>query len=147
MKLIIMRHGQAAWSATTDAERPLTPEGRDQVLRTAEQLKPLSVDLVLASPYLRARQTGNIVSEILGCQLDTLDSITPDGHPPSVMNDLPESGTILLASHMPLVSRLTGLLCDGSMGSGPPFPTAGAAILEMDFPAAGMATLVKQVSF
>lgn len=147
MKLIIMRHGQASWSAASDAERALTFEGREQVLKTAEQLKSLTVDLVLASPYLRAQQTGKIVSGILGCKLDTLESITPDGHPPSVINDLPESGTILLASHMPLVGRLTGLLCNGSMSSGFAFPTAGAAILEMELPAAGMATLKQHISF
>lgn len=147
MKLIIMRHGQASWSAATDAERALTPEGREQVQKTAEQLKSIPVDLVLASPYLRAQQTGKIVSDTLGCKQDTLESITPEGHPPGIINELPESGTILLASHMPLVGRLTGLLCDGSMSSGLAFPTAAAAVLEMDIPGAGMATLIQQISF
>ena len=147
MKLIIMRHGQASWSAATDAERALTFEGREQVLKTAEQLQSLSVDLVLASPYLRAQQTGKIVANTLDCKLDTLESITPEGHPPSIVNELPESETILLASHMPLVGRLTGLLCEGTMSSGISFPTAAAAVLEMDIPGAGMATLVQQISF
>ena len=147
MKLIIMRHGQASRSAASAAERALTFEGRKQVLKTAGQLKPLSVDLILASPYLRAQQTGKIVSDTLGCKLDTLGSITPEGHPPGIINELPESGTILLASHMPLVGRLTGLLCDGSMSSGLAFPTAAAAVLEMEIPGAGMATLVQQISF
>ena len=148
MKLIIMRHGQASWSAATDAERALTFEGREEVLETAQKLKHLlPVDLVLASPYLRARQTGKIASEILECKLDTLESITPEGHPPSVIDELPESGTIVLASHMPLVGLLTGLLCDGNMNNGFAFPTAGAAILEMDFPAAGIASLEQRISF
>lgn len=147
MKLIIMRHGQASWSAATDAARALTHAGREQVLKTAELLRPQAIDLVLASPYLRAQQTGRIVSNTLDCKLDTLESITPEGYPPAIINELPESGTILLASHMPLVGRLTGLLCDGSMSSGPAYPTAAAAILEMAIPGAGMATLVQRISF
>lgn len=147
MKLIIMRHGQASWSAATDFDRALTEEGRGQVFKTAELLKSQNVDRVLASPYLRAQQTGQIVSAVLGCTLDTLEGITPDGHPPSAVDELPESGVVLLASHMPFVGRLTGLLCDGVMSSGPGFPTAAAAVLEMDIPGAGMATLVERVSF
>ena len=148
MKLIIMRHGQASWSAGSDSKRPLTDHGRKEVQATANLLLPdWSVDCVLASPYLRAQQTGKIVADILHCKMDILEDITPDGHPPAVIKHLPEDGTVLLASHMPLVGRLTGLLCEGTMSSGISFPTASAVVLEMDVPAAGMANLIKRVSF
>lgn len=145
MKLIIMRHGQAGWNAPSDAQRPLTRQGRNEIKRTADKLKLAKVDKVLASPYLRAQQSGEIVAGALGCPMDTMNGITPDDSPFEAINALPQSGTILLASHMPLVSALTGLLCEGSIHSGPGFATANAAILEMDIPSMGMATLIEMV--
>jgi hypothetical protein len=42
---------------------------------------------------------------------------------------------------------LTGLLCDGSMSSGLAYPTAAPVILNMDFSAAGTATLEQRILF
>ena len=147
MKLIIMRHGQASWSSASDFDRVLTFEGREEVSRSAQQLTGHAVDKVLASPYLRAQQTGRIVADILGCQMDTLESLVPDGHPPDVLATLPDNGSILLASHMPFVGRLTGLLCEGVMSNQFAFPTASAIILEMELPEVGMASITGRVSF
>ncbi|MGI9274371.1 MAG: phosphohistidine phosphatase SixA [Endozoicomonas sp.] len=145
MKLIIMRHGQAGWNAVSDAQRPLTQYGQKEVSLTAGKLKGLGVNRVLASPYLRAQQTGEIVAAVLGCDMETLECITPNGSPLEAVNALPESGTVLLASHMPLVSAMTGLLCDGNERSGPGFATANAAVLEMEIPGIGLATLLEVV--
>lgn len=146
MKLIIMRHGQASWSAPSDQERPLTDAGRAEVERTARKLKTHPIDRILASPYLRAQQTAEIVSGILGCPVETLDCITPDDSPKAAMDALPDSGNVLIASHMPLVSALTGLLCEGSYSSGPGFYTGNAAVLELDMPGPGMASLKEMVT-
>ncbi|WP_062269957.1 phosphohistidine phosphatase SixA [Endozoicomonas arenosclerae] len=145
MKLIIMRHGQASWSAPSDQERPLTEVGQNEVLKTANKLQHLGITRVLASPYLRAQQTGRIVAETLECTLETLDCITPDDNPVAVISELPEQGNILLASHMPLVSALTGLLCDGAVHEGPGFMTANAAVLEMDIPGPGLARFQEMI--
>ena len=145
MKLIIMRHGQAGWNAVSDSQRPLTQHGQKEVSLTAGKLKGQGVERVLASPYLRAQQTGEIVAGVLGCDMDILDCITPNDSPIEAINALPESGTVLLASHMPLVSALTGLLCDGNERSGPGFATANAAVLEMDIPGTGLATLLEMI--
>nr|WP_260173733.1 histidine phosphatase family protein [Nocardioides albus] len=50
---------------------PLTQEGREQALLTAEWLKPLgsSVSTVVSSPVLRAVETGEIVAGALGARL------------------------------------------------------------------------------
>ena len=141
MKLIIMRHGEASWASSSDFERPLTDEGRREVMATAKQLSnKIQIDRVLASPYLRAQQTGQIVAGVQGCVLSTLECLTPDGRPSEVIDQLPESGNILLASHMPMVGCLAGLLCDGAARGGPCFGTAHALILDMEFPAAGLAS-------
>ena len=147
MKLIIMRHGEASWPSASDFDRALTYDGRREVAATVAQLVgKVQVDQILASPYLRAQQTGRIVADELGCSLSTLESLTPDGRPQDVIEQLPENGSILLASHMPMVGRLAGLLCDGVSAGGPGFGTAHALMLEMEFPAAGLASVLGWVT-
>ncbi len=68
MELYFLRHGEAAdrshSGATHDSERPLTAEGLKQMQQVAKGMKRLGVafDAVLSSPYLRARQTAEIIS-------------------------------------------------------------------------------------
>lgn len=108
MKLIIMRHGQAELEAPSDARRPLTAHGRQQVSSTAKKLQCFSPSRIIASPYLRAQQTGTLVAEVMGLALETDQDIVPEGSPYTVIRNLPESGVVMLVSHMPLVSSLTG---------------------------------------
>ena len=145
MKLIIMRHGQASWSAPSDSLRPLTEVGRHQVRQTVEQLQGEGINRIVASPYLRAQQTADIASEILGVTVDTINDITPDDSPVDAVGQLPEQGNVLVVSHMPLVSALTALLCDGVPSGGPGFGTADAAVLSLEMPAAGLASLQKML--
>ncbi|WP_252179907.1 phosphohistidine phosphatase SixA [Endozoicomonas sp. 4G] len=145
MKLIIMRHGQASWSAPSDQERPLTETGQQEVLSTASKLTHLGISRVFASPYLRAQQSGRILAETLDCTLETLGCITPDDDPMAVISELPTQGNIALASHMPLVGSLTGLLCEGVGNQGPGFMTGNAAVLEMELPGPGLATWVEMI--
>ena len=147
MKLIIMRHGQAEWSAPSDAERPLSDQGKSQAESTANKINgTLSVSRVIASPYLRAQQTGAIVAKILGCSVDTMDELVPEGDPYAVIHALPEQEVVLLASHMPLVGELTGLLCEGAVNGGPSFHTGSAALIEYDLIGVGMGRLIEIIS-
>ena len=68
MQLLIMRHGEAGWH-TLDQERELTEAGRLGVAEVAARIaeSPWRPKLVWSSPYVRARQTAAIVSEILNC--------------------------------------------------------------------------------
>ncbi len=143
MKVIIMRHGQADWSAPSDRERSLTGQGIQEVSSTAAQLAGQQINRIIASPYLRVQQTAGIVSKACGVAVDTLDALEPDGDSASVVQALPESGVVLLVSHMPLVSCLAGLLCDGSTSNGPSFQTAMALVLTLDMPGAGMAEVAE----
>ncbi|MDR2224434.1 MAG: phosphohistidine phosphatase SixA, partial [Providencia sp.] len=67
MQVYIMRHGDAALHAASDAERPLTQKGIDESILMAEWLKNRGIvsDTVLVSPYLRALQTEQTVSKHL----------------------------------------------------------------------------------
>ena len=150
MNLIIMRHGQSGWSAPSDAERFLSDEGKAEVKDVAQKVSAWGqVSSVIASPYLRAQQTGILVADIIGCAIDTADVLVPEGKLQEGVSHvsmlLEHEDCLLLASHMPLVSKLTGWLCEGVINEGPIFDTANAAILELDSMGAGTARLVKMV--
>ncbi len=124
-----MRHGQAAYlpdatavTVASDAKRPLTEQGRQDVARVIEARKASlsDLDIVLTSPYRRARETAEIVMQGLGFsgQLLVCNELTPASDLSSVAklldNLIDKSGinSMLLASHQPLVgevlNRLTG---------------------------------------
>lgn len=66
MKLWLLRHGEAEPHASRDSERRLTAHGRKEVLQSAARLAGLPLDGILASPYVRAQQTAELVREALG---------------------------------------------------------------------------------
>ena len=66
MKVWILRHGEAEGHAPTDAERNLTEHGRAEVLRSAAHLIGQPLGAIIASPYVRAQQTAQLVRDVLG---------------------------------------------------------------------------------
>ena len=87
-----------------------------------EALK-LSFDLILSSPYLRARQTAEIVAEALKARkkLELTDSLTPGGSPKKLvelLNQLqPAPESVMLVGHEPYLSGLVSLLVSGEARS------------------------------
>ncbi|MDW7747204.1 SixA phosphatase family protein [Halomonas sp.] len=84
-RLLIMRHGEAA-PGGPDAERELTPRGEEEARRMGRWLAAREeLDLprlrLLASPYVRARQSAAWIAEPLGLEIETLPIITPDDPP------------------------------------------------------------------
>ena len=125
MKLYVLRHGIAVEPGTpgyaTDADRPLTPEGERKLRQIAKAMEALelSFDLILSSPYLRARQTAEIVAEVLKARkkLELSDCLMPGGSTKKLVELLkglhpcPES--VLLVGHEPYLSGLISLLVSG----------------------------------
>ncbi len=71
--LVLLRHGvtrytpQRRFSGRGGADLPLTPDGRAQALAAAEAVvADGGVDVVIASPLLRTRETAQIVADRLG---------------------------------------------------------------------------------
>lgn len=145
MKLWVLRHGEAASQARSDAERELTAAGVEQVLHSSEQLVQQSVELILASPYVRAQQTATLVHDALRLErpIVTVPWLTPDSDPQKVLAHLDGLGldSVLLVSHQPLVGNLIGLLEHGHLQSPQAMQTASLAELEGDWPLAGLMTL------
>lgn len=72
-QLLLVRHGQSTWNAEGRCQGQsvsaggLSTAGRAQALATAEQLAgQVTADLILASDLLRARQTAQIIADVLG---------------------------------------------------------------------------------
>ena len=72
MDLYILRHGIAEETSATgrDRDRSLTDEGREKTCAAGKALRRMDIafDLVLSSPFVRARQTADIVAEELKCR-------------------------------------------------------------------------------
>lgn len=75
-----MRHGQAehnlteTWSIVPGINDTLTDAGRGQILESAHTLKDKKIDLIIASPFVRAQQTAKLVAEALSISEDTIIS-------------------------------------------------------------------------
>ena len=69
-KFYLLRHADAApiEPGQKDSARPLTKRGRRQAAEVAAEakLKKSSLDVILTSPYVRARDTARIVAGVLG---------------------------------------------------------------------------------
>ncbi len=138
--VFIMRHGQAEELAGRDPDRTLTREGQAQSLAMGQWLAQQAVPpgRALVSPYVRARQTFELVNQAL--QLPTaacavLNDLTPHGDPAQLCAYLQaavtsSNGALLIVSHMPLVSFLVEQLDPRHLA--PMFPTAAIAHIQID---------------
>ncbi|WP_371186087.1 phosphohistidine phosphatase SixA [Thalassotalea maritima] len=140
MNIYIMRHGDAQIGNFEDKKRPLTETGELEVKVMAKWLagKRCQFDAIFASPYLRAQQTAQVLVHEIAIDLPvhTLDLLTPDGDAKQVhdyldgMLAIEKWQNILLVSHMPLVSYLSGQLTADQHT--PLFPTASIAEIDYD---------------
>ena len=144
MKVWILRHGEAQAHARTDAERNLTEHGRAEVLRSAAHLIGQPLGAIIASPYVRAQQTAQLVRDVLGFEREilTVPWLTPDEDVRQVLEKLDTDDDVLLVSHQPLVGSLISFLQHGHQRQPQPMYTASLAELEGDFPLAGLMSLV-----
>jgi len=76
MKLYLIRHGQTesnlARTHNTEQE-PLSQIGRQEAEVLAERFQSIPVDLVLASPLMRAQETAEVINNRVKKELVTLD--------------------------------------------------------------------------
>ena len=143
LKLYLLRHGLAAQRGLrpgSDAERPLTAKGRRKLGQVAQAMKDLglSFDLILSSPYLRARQTAEIVAETLHAdkRLRFSNALTPQGSFKELLSELQAAGPtarkVLLVGHEPYLSELSALLLSGETGLRLTFRKAGLCKLLIE---------------
>jgi len=144
MDIYLLRHGLAAERGTAgytnDAERPLTDEGEHKLRDIAKAMRKLELefDLILSSPYARARQTAEIVADGLKAhkKMEFSDALTPDGSTRELTEFLnrlrPKPDSVLLVGHEPYLSGLISLLVSGNRGCKVVMKKGGLAKLEVD---------------
>jgi len=116
MDLFFLRHGEAEIRAASDPERRLTPLGENDVQSVIEaRSKALAgIELIVTSPYRRARQTAKIAAQCLGFGQELLvtEALEPGGDPQTLfrfINSL-NVDSVLLVTHQPFVGKVLSLL-------------------------------------
>ena len=119
-ELYFVRHGLAeergdAWP--DDTKRPLTEEGMARLRKAVRGLAGMgvSIDVVLTSPLVRARQTADIVAGGLEPRpsIVNIDSLAPAGSYAAVLADLEKHSRktrIALVGHEPMLGELAARL-------------------------------------
>ncbi len=119
-ELYLIRHGVAEERGDSwpdDSKRPLTEEGIQKMRKAARGLAKMGVrfDAVLASPYVRTRQTAEIVATAFDERppIVAVESLAPGGSTQSVMNDLERQGRrarVAIVGHEPNIGELAARL-------------------------------------
>lgn len=122
-ELCIMRHGIAAerGSYSSDAKRPLTPEGKERMQEIARGFAKtgFSPDRIVSSPYERAVETAAIVADSLGTEIrvEPCEALQPGGTPEALFEFLGRQAArhaVLVVGHEPDLSQLAA----GLVGAG-----------------------------
>lgn len=111
----------------------------------AARLAARPLRTILASPYVRARQTAELVREAFGGrpELVVVDWLTPVRDLQQALDQLAarDEEELLLVGHQPLIGALTGMLVHGHQQSPVPMVTAALAELDGELPLAGAMSL------
>ncbi len=152
MILYLMRHGTAVNredpAAPAEAERYLTPKGIEKTKAAARGLRVLGIqpDLMLASPYLRAVQTAEIVCAALDfpeSKVRRTDALMPEAKPAALFEELAhvKAQEVMCFGHAPHMDEAIAFAVRAST-SFTALKKSGAACLEMESLSPPRATLV-----
>jgi phosphohistidine phosphatase len=149
-ELYLIRHAVAEERGRKwpdDSKRPLTQEGARRMRRAARGLVRLGVtlDVVLTSPLVRARETADIVAQTFDPPpvIVVIDSLAPGATYAGLLGDLHSHASrnrIALVGHEPSMGRIAGRF----IGSRQPLAFKKGAVCRIDvqsLPPAGTGTL------
>ncbi|PWU18128.1 MAG: phosphohistidine phosphatase SixA [Candidatus Rokuibacteriota bacterium] len=130
VRVYLVRHAEAA-PGEPDELRTLTSHGRSQARELGARLaaEPQRPDIVLTSPLLRARETGEEVARATGAPSVPDERLEPG----ATASDLREvvagrGSTVVVVGHQPDCGRIAAELTGGPE---PPFPAAGMVLIEV----------------
>ncbi|HEX9729039.1 MAG TPA: histidine phosphatase family protein [Gemmatimonadales bacterium] len=124
-QLLLIRHAIAedrtvfARTGQPDGARPLTGEGRAKMREHAEALRALvpRIDLLATSPFVRARQTADIVAGTYGIDPIDADVLAHGGDPADFIawaDAAGARGVVAGVGHEPDLSHLAAYCVTGS---------------------------------
>ncbi|MGD8787250.1 MAG: phosphohistidine phosphatase SixA [Phycisphaerales bacterium] len=122
MKLYLIQHAKAA-SKDVDPQRLLTEEGRRDIQKIAEFIKPLnlSLDYLWHSGKTRAQQTAEALAKVIDIrkEMSAREGLAPNDNVKVIKDEIDSvKQDIMIVGHMPFVSKLASLLLTGSESSG-----------------------------
>jgi len=144
VKLLIVRHADAgdseefARTGKSDDQRPLSDKGHEQMRAAVHGLKKLvpSADLIVTSPYTRARETAEIVRGQYGkVELEASRTLEPEVEPSEFeawLRAQRDHEVVIAVGHEPHLSTLATWLMTGSDDSRVELKKAGACLLVFD---------------
>ncbi len=142
MNLYLMRHAPAADpdEATEDSQRPLTEKGRKKLAKITRNLEKLDVsfDLIITSPYLRARQTAETVADVLDMGPELVlesENLPPLGFADKLVDEINAREpveSLLLVGHEPSLSQLASMLISGDSNLAITMKKAGLCKLTVE---------------
>ena len=146
-KLYFLRHGLAGQHGDPqykdDSLRPLTEQGRKKMRRAAQGMQALGLtfDAILSSPYVRARQTAEIVAQTLRPQYTKIhftDNLANAAPIKKLLKEaqihFPKSKKILFVGHEPHLSQLVSCLLKCKNPLPVDFKKGGLCCLSMPQP-------------
>ncbi len=147
MEIWLLRHASAEDRADSgrDSDRTLTEDGHKRAREVARGLAELEpgIELVLTSPYARARQTAEPVVRALRLadRLRETQALEPSSDPEEILEEVraEKVEAILLVGHEPHLGALLGRLVAGRPGLEIPMRKAAAA--RLSWSGSGPATL------
>jgi len=123
MDVYFLRHGLAGQHGDPkykdDSLRPLTAQGRKKMRSVSLGMKSLGLtfDAVLSSPYLRARQTAEIVAQaykIKNKEICLTDNLLPPASIEKLLREVhgrfPRSKNVLFVGHEPHLTEMVSSL-------------------------------------
>ena len=125
MNLYIVRHAIAVERGTPgyddDSLRPLTDAGRKKMRKIVQGLYQLGLDfdVILSSPYVRARDTAKILAKEFDVRdkVAFSDNLIPPGNFENLINEIHEKynvNNLALVGHEPMLSSLISWLATGN---------------------------------
>lgn len=144
MNIYLVRHGIAFEPGEPgyedDAQRPLTDKGRDKINKIAHVLKRLNVkpDVILSSPYLRARQTAEILAKGLKYKKDKIEfseKLLSANKPGPIISEIIEKYIVeelVIVGHEPCLGLLISALTAGDSGLAINVKYGGVCCLSAD---------------
>jgi phosphohistidine phosphatase len=130
MQLYLVRHADAT-PGDPDELRPLSDEGREQARELGERMRDDGVvpDVVLTSPLLRARETGDALARATGATSEADERLAPGASAETLREAISGRGEqVVVVGHQPDCGRIAATL---SGGEEPRFPPAGMAVIEL----------------
>ena len=131
MRLYLVRHAEAV-PGEPDELRPLTPGGRQQARALGKQMlrEDAVPAVVLTSPLLRARETGNELARVFDIESEPDDRLAPGATLEDVREAVEGRGDqVIVVGHQPDCGQIAAALTGGPE---PRFPAGGLVVLDLE---------------